>query len=93
MSQIGCDDDQSTVVHFVETSPSALREMPWISLKEYKVTIPASLHSLSTSPTPPPMSLLPSSFFLPSFSYSLLSTLLLTLPPSSPSYLTTPNCM
>ena len=36
-------DDQLTVVHFVETSPSLLREIPWITLKEYKVVLPFSL--------------------------------------------------
>ena len=25
------------VIHFVETAPSVLREMPWIQLKEHKV--------------------------------------------------------
>ena len=36
-------DDQMTVVHFVETSPSVLREMPWITLKEHKVSLPSCL--------------------------------------------------
>ena len=35
--------DQLTVVHFVETSPSVLREMPWITLKEHKVSPSSSL--------------------------------------------------
>ena len=27
----------TSTIHFVETEPSILREMPWIQLKEYKV--------------------------------------------------------
>ena len=28
-----------STIHFVETTPSMLREMPWIQLKEYKVGV------------------------------------------------------
>ena len=57
-------DDQLTVVHFVETSPSLLREMPWITLKEYKVSLTPSLL------------LFPPSFPSSSSSLPLLSSLL-----------------
>ena len=36
-------DGQLTVVHFIETSPTLLREMPWITLKEHKVSLPSFL--------------------------------------------------
>ena len=27
------------VIHFIETAPSVLREMPWVKLKEHKASI------------------------------------------------------
>ena len=30
----GCD---KSIVHFIETAPSVLREVPWITTREYKV--------------------------------------------------------
>ena len=46
-------EEDITIVHFVETSPSVLREMPWITLKENPVTILlcllSFLHFLVTS--------------------------------------------
>ena len=50
-NQFGSGEGQSTVIHFVETSPSALREMPMISLKEYKVSFPPFLLLSLSSPS------------------------------------------
>ena len=35
--QAGMSNKDISVIHFVETSPSMLREMPWIQLKDAKV--------------------------------------------------------
>ena len=34
---IDISSSTAPVIHFVETAPSVLREMPWIQLKEHKV--------------------------------------------------------
>ena len=37
-----CDEQTNVdppIIHFIETTPSVLREMPWVNLKEHKVLI------------------------------------------------------
>ena len=38
-SRIEEDHQNGSSVHFIETSPSVLREVPWITYREYKVHI------------------------------------------------------
>ena len=49
--QENCSGNTTAAVYFVETSPSVLREMPWITLREHQVSLflpPPLSHSFTS---------------------------------------------